>query len=300
MLSRTLSRAPSAGWSARPRGSAHGWCRPASPAGQPAGQQRVEGLLDASLALQCAGGGGVGEPDDVGGQIPVRVDARVRRGQRDARQVERADQRGGGGRDGPLQHDVVRRDRRRVGQQGQDRRGCHAERASQRAGHRAERPLRLGDHRRVGVDQVGLDGHRQRGAVRAGYGTPDGWDGDRGQPVASATAWIDELSMAWSWEQAGHQREHEADAQHGDARARRCGLPRVSRPRRRGARPPPALPPGAWVSWDGLSRAGGRRGTRGGRAYPSLARGRPPRLSAPGRGSRPCPASPQAARAAVT
>ena len=95
-----------------------------------------------------------------------------------------------------------------------------------------------GDHRRVGVHQVGLHGHGQRGAVRGADRAAHGRHGDGAQPerigVRAQRRALHGLELH---QPAAHQGKHEPEAQHGDpqAAARVAAVQRAAAPLRRGS-----------------------------------------------------------------
>ena len=229
----------------------------------PPGQKGVVLLLEPGLAAQVARGVGVGEADEVRGEIAVRVGAGVAGILGDARQVQRVHQRGdpgaGTGWHVLFEHDILRR--AWVIDQPEDGRLGHAKGTGQRRGYL--RALGLGYLGRVGVDQVGLHGQREHRAVAAGDGAT--YDGDRdrlrwqhlllrGRPVLRPVQALQLHQPGRDEDQRepdAHQREAQATAMPSPAQAGAAGdgrgaggLRRAGRPakvRRLSARPAPPV-----------------------------------------------------------
>ena len=216
--------------------AASGICSPSVPTWNcslpgPAGQQRVVGVLQAGRAGQVATGGRVGEAEQVGGRVPIRVDAAVAGLQLDTGQPAAGRRRAGAGhgagsggpgqfqrldlvggllRDVLLEHHVLRRGR--VLEQAEDIRLGHPERPGQVGGDL--RLLSRRHHHRVRVDQIGLHGDGQRLAVGGRDVTAHGGQGLRLPPLVFSDlhklARLERLELD---QPADEQRHHERDGQ---------------------------------------------------------------------------------------
>ncbi len=119
--------------------------------------------------------------------------------------------------------------RRRVVQVVQDSGGRQPERPGQLAGH--PRPHRGRDQQRVGIDILGLDGHRQHSPVTADNRAANGRDVNHGQSLMvchrAELCRLEPLEL----DQPGREhRQQEGHAQNGDVQAARRARPSQHRP----------------------------------------------------------------------